>query len=516
MSVKYADLTKTINEEMTIRISATNSAFNELLGIVKGDNDGPLKLHEVEKLLLPRLMNLGRLLISIWLTARIPKRVSQIVFSAKGVCKYLGVSTEPVRTRFGVIQQQRPTYLRSADDGKSAFVSPYDRAIGLVGGRMSLGVHLLVAYLVAKMPFDEALDVAQQFGGYVPAKRSALGIVDQLAPQAREFLDELAAPPDDGEYLVIQVDCGAAPMLTKREHEKRCRPHQKRPPGTSQRGVRRRKRQENPQPRRKKGDKSKNGRSAALAVVYTLRRLPDGTLEGPINKRVLGTFRGLRHLFDLLRPEVQQRGYGTKRTIFLSDGDKGIAALRRDYFPHATPCLDWYHLCEYLWTAGATVYKAGSKELADWVHLRKEELRAGSINAAIEAIRSLADRIGNSGPDAESRRERLATSLNYIKNRRDLLRYAELIKLDLDIATGAVEGAVKHLVRARIDGQGMRWSPERAEFVLVLRLVVINGEWTAFERHAARKLEAQDDWRIPKIAPIGPRNIDISVLRKAA
>ena len=94
--------------------------------------------------------------------------------------------------------------------------------------------------------------------------------------------------------------------------------------------------------------------------------------------------------------------------------------------------------------------------------------------------------------------------------------YAELLKLDLDIATGAVEGAVKHVVRARIDGQGMRWSPERAEFILALRLVVINGEWSTFEGATAIRFENQQSWTIPKIAPVGPRNVDISVLRKAA
>ncbi len=42
--------------------------------------------------------------------------------------------------------------------------------------------------------------------------------------------------------------------------------------------------------RRKKGDKSKHGRSATLVVMYTLRRGEDGRLPGPINKKVFGTF----------------------------------------------------------------------------------------------------------------------------------------------------------------------------------------------------------------------------------
>ncbi len=516
MDSNFIDLTSVVETELTASIEVTRAAFERVLASVS-EGTNARQLHAVEKVVLDEVMELGRLLIAVWLKAQMPKQVGAVVKNLRGVCQYVGLSTEPMRTRFGIIQQKRPTYQQEGgDDDESALVSPYDRKIGLAGGRMSLGVHLLVAYLVAKMAFDEALDTMKQFGGYAPAKRSALGIVDHLGPEAREFLNELPAPSDDGEYLVIQVDCGAAPMLTAAEHKKRCRPHQKRPTGTSKRGVRRRKRQETPRPRRKKGDKSKNGRSAALAVVYTLRRLPDGTVEGPLNKRVLGTFRGLHHLFGLLNREVLQRGYGWKRTVFLSDGDKTIAALRRGFFPKATACLDWYHLCEYLWKAGAIVYKEGSDELSRWVHERKEELRSGCIDAVFEAFRKLEDSIDKSSPKAENLRERLAKIVNYVDKRRNDMPYAELLKLDLDIATGAVEGAVKHVVRARIDGQGMRWSPERAEFILALRLVVINGEWSTFEGATAIRFENQQSWTIPKIAPVGPRNVDISVLRKAA
>jgi len=40
---------------------------------------------------------------------------------------------------------------------------------------------------------------------------------------------------------------------------------------------------------------------------------------------------------------------------------------------------------------------------------------------------------------------------------------------DLDIGSGAVEGAARDLVRVRLDGPGMRWGRERAERVLHLR-----------------------------------------------
>ena len=60
------------------------------------------------------------------------------------------------------------------------------------------------------------------------------------------------------------------------------------------------------------------------------------------------------------------------------------------------------------------------------------------------------------------------------------LPYAALEHDGLDLGTGAVEGAVRHLVALRLDGPGMRWGRDRAEAVLQLRCVVLNGLWDAF------------------------------------
>jgi hypothetical protein len=60
------------------------------------------------------------------------------------------------------------------------------------------------------------------------------------------------------------------------------------------------------------------------------------------------------------------------------------------------------------------------------------------------------------------------------------MRYAELRREDLDIGTGAVEGAVRNLIGIRLDGPGMRWGRDRAEKVLHLRCVLLNGQWDDF------------------------------------
>ncbi len=65
---------------------------------------------------------------------------------------------------------------------------------------------------------------------------------------------------------------------------------------------------------------------------------------------------------------------------------------------------------------------------------------------------------------------------------------------DLDIATGAVEGAVRNLVGLRLDGPGIRWGRERSELVMHLRCILLNGQWDDFRRlleHSRLKLAPQ-------------------------
>jgi len=104
-------------------------------------------------------------------------------------------------------------------------------------------------------------------------------------------MEHAQAPTDDGDILVIEVDGKATPTATEAERDKRRGKRRKTPPacgcarhrGQAKRACRGKKK------RRKPGDKSKNGRSITLVVMYTLKRGDDGRLHGPIHKRVWGS-----------------------------------------------------------------------------------------------------------------------------------------------------------------------------------------------------------------------------------
>lgn len=84
------------------------------------------------------------------------------------------------------------------------------------------------------------------------------------------------------------------------------------------------------------------------------------------------------------------------------------------------------------------------------------------------------------GPGNKGRRERLRSAFRYLEKRLTQMNYQALADQDLELGSGMVEGAVKHLVGARFDSGGSRWIRERAEALLQLRCIEQNGHWDAF------------------------------------
>ena len=436
------------------------------------------------------LLSLGRALLALFL-ARAAARSRPTAYEHNGVRYALDTTTRrnsEVGTRFGKVNFSRPIGRRLGGRGRVDL--PVDRELGLNGG-FSLGTVTAITQLCAMLAFGNARRLFAEFHEWAPSPRATLRMVDAVGAEARGFLDAAAVPDDDGEVLVIQVDGRGAPMITATEAERRRQPRRKRR-GTKRHG-RRQRRREHPRPRRKKGDKSKNAKVAFVGVLYTLRKTRDG-FEGPLNKRLVATFESHEALFRQLHEHAVRRGYGKKRSFFLADGSDHIWRLQEKYFPKAVSCIDWYHIVEKVWEAAGCLHSEGSKELTAWVAEQKKRLRRGDLGVLATELSRAYAAIPVTGPGNKGRRKRLLDIMKHFAEHRCRMRYAELRREDLDIGTGAVEGAVRNLVGMRLDGPGMRWGRDRAELVLHLRCILLNGQWDAFCDYLAKrdvKLAAQ-------------------------
>lgn len=438
------------------------------------------RLGDFESELWTSLLELGRALVTLFLLRQTGRpRPAEYLHEGRRYALVAQQRTLALGTRFGKVDFTRQV---GRPEGGGPTDLPVDRELGLCAG-FSVGVVLAVTRLCAQLAFGQARGTFRAFHEWAPSPRATLRMVDAAGKEARPFLEAQPAPDGDGEVLVAEVDARAAPHITPREHQRRCQPRRKLR-GTTKRARLRARRKAALRPRRAKGDKSKNGKSAIVGVLYTLRRTPNG-YEGPINKRLYATFESHQALFIWLRREAIKRGYGVKRCLFLADGSEHIWRLQREYLPLVEPCLDWYHVIEKVWDAGQCFHAEGSTGLHGWVARQAKRLREGDLRAVIGELADALRRIPRKGPGNKKRRSRLEKTLNHFFLHRHRMHYAAFRADDLDIGSGAVEGAVRNLIAVRLDGPGMRWGRDRAERVLHLRCVLLNGLWEDFAHHVA-------------------------------
>ncbi|MFF0290981.1 ISKra4 family transposase [Streptomyces sp. NPDC005262] len=158
---------------------------------------------------------------------------------------------------------------------------------------------------------------------------------------------------------------------------------------------------------------------------------------------------GARHQLDLIQDE----------------------ASRRDIRLHVL--LDFVHVPEYCWTAAHAFHPVGSREAETWAADKLTAILAGHADraAAEMTVQAAAERL------PATRRAAVTTCHRYLTGHLDQLHYDTALAAGWPIATGAVEGACRHLIADRLDITGARWGLDGAEAVLRLRALITNGDF---------------------------------------
>jgi len=446
------------------------------------DNQGPASFLEFETTLLGLLRSLGCLLIQLFLRAR-HDRLDATAWQARGYRVADPAAARTLKTSCGPVAYVRAFLVPRQGGGPG--VHPLDVALGLTRDGFSPLVIGWFCRLATRMSFQVASNLGAMFLGAAPPASAIEQWVLGLARPAYVYLSEGPLPEDEGEILVIEIDGKAVPTATEQELARRRGPrayHQQGCKCQRHRGRAKRQRRGRKK-RRKKGDKSKNGRSATLVVMYTLRRGKEGRLHGPLNKKVFGTFGSRKSALEWARTQATRRGVplGTTKTVqIVVDGETCLEQRLRRLFRGAILTLDVRHAQEKLWEVGRLFHREGSAELKCWVEELEELLYKGHVRALLQRLEQEMRRVSPRGPGTKQKRGTLKRVIDYLETRVKLMDYGRWRKEDLVIATGVVEGAARYVVGERLDNSGMRWIEERAEAVLLLRCIEVNGDWEAF------------------------------------
>jgi len=478
---------------------------DETLAFIEKNTDGSL-FDAVEKTVRALVSTLGRLFFAYFFAWRHEHSRKEVEKEKKhGNFRERKPQPRLIGTCFGKVRYWR-TYLRGP--GGSG-IYPLDAALGLTADGFSLFVMGMAAKLSTMLPYDQVAALLLDFFAWAPSKMSIEKSVLGLGKFTEEWFEKAPPPEGDGEVLIIQIDSKATPTATESELEKRRGKRAQHPkaPSPRHRGRQKRKRQGS-KPRRKKGDKSKNGKAATLVVMYTLKKGKDKDgkpiLLGPLNRKVYASYASKRHAFIVARREANKRGFheGSGKMIqFVSDGDEDLEQNGHEFFPSAIFTLDVMHVMERLWEAGGCLFREGSPELTAWVKKLEKLIYRGKAIQVVGEIEAEITKMPRRGPGTKARRKRLEAIRDYLFNRIDRMKYDWLRAQDLELASGSVEGAVKHVIKKRLDNGGMRWIKERAGALLQLRCIEVNGDWEAFLKFVHEKVRkaAEEDHEVIRI-----------------
>lgn len=410
----------------------------------------------------------------------------------RGIRKYRKKDRQPrsIGTLFGKVRYWRTYFF--CDEAQKGFY-PLDDALGMTRDGFTLPVIGRVSRLATQMSYEAAATMFTAFLGWAPATRTIEEMVLGLGGYAQRYQEQAPPPPDDGEVLVIQSDSKGAPMATEEELEKRCGKRAPNPHPESKRHRGREKRKRRGRKKRKApGDKGKNAKMATLVVMYTLVKTTDESgrpkLLGPKNVRVFSSFGPKKVAFETARREAIKRGFAPasgKLIQFVNDGDPDLETYRQEYFgdypdEEIVKTADLPHVLEYLWSAAAALFPEGTGERTEWMAKQKKRLLESRADLIRKELAKALERIPKKGPGNKAKREHIEDALRYLTTNADRLDYKRVAAMDLELASGMVEGIVKNLLGRRFDHGGMRWIARRAEALLQLRCIEMNGQWESF------------------------------------
>ena len=454
-------------KDMDRTVVEASAQFEALLGSVNEAAAHPTALHEVEGDVFRALLALGRTLLIHFLQQKGVGDGGETVSLDTGEILLRGeITSRPYLSIFGEIDIERYVY-----GSKEA---PLDAKLNLPEWKYSYLLQEWGLNFTTKESFQEAGQTLDQILGLDLAvgtlERLSRKVADEVAP----FREDLPAPPpeEEADLLVATVDCKGVPLTRAKKT-------------SSKQGK-----------RRKKGEKKNKKKMACVGAVYTIdpfvRTVDDIVDEAqrkaraldrpvPAHKRVQAELLDDKEsLFASLALQVgQRRGEPLCTVLFLSDGERKLWTLQKQYLPEAIGILDLWHVMEYLWKGAHIFHPEGSSQAEAWVGQRLEMLLQGKVGYVIGGLKQMSTKYALKG----TKKKTLHRVITHFHNNRAHMHYDEYIAHGYPIGSGVAEGACRHLVKDRMERTGMRWTEDGAQAILDLRRTYLNGDWKEYWTH---------------------------------
>ena len=477
--------------------AASRDRFEAVVGYLRGSDALRLDHGELEAKLSADMREVIRQLYQDHLDLRASKeeRLDDVVSVAGAPHRAIEADHErPLSTIFGEVTVQRLAYRHRGEQN----LYPADAALNLPEELHSHGLRELSAIESTRGSFEEARDAIRRASGTVLGKRQVEELAQRSAVDFEDFYKTAEhAAVDEGDVLVISCDGKGIVM----------RPDALRPE-TAKAAT---KTKAKLKTRLSKGEKRNRKRMAEVAAVYDVTpviRAPtdiigrdDDTPRPPApeakNKWLTASVDDdaatvIGAAFD----EAERRDPEHECTwIALVDGachqiDR-ITAETKARGVNVRIVCDFVHVMEYLWSSAWSFFSEGDPAAEDWVDDKALSVLHGQATTVAASIRRKATCLAL---DPEERKN-ADTCADYLLAKKEYLHYDQALGQGWPIGTGVIEGAVRHLVKDRLDLTGSRWGLQGAESILKLRALRTNGDFESYwkfhldrERHRVHEV----------------------------
>ena len=395
-----------------------------------------------------------------------------------------------IKTIFGEIAIHRHGYGAREQVG----IHPLDEDLCLAKRSFSYTIQEQLARAAVQGPFDEAVERLEERTGLRISKRSAEQIVEEVAEYFDAFYDtrKAVAASKTGPILVGAVDCKGIPMVKTEKSERVVR--------------------------RGRGQKPNKKKMATVAAAFTQMpriRTPEQVIQslfepdekpdrkpvrrGPENKRVWASLQKSKdEVIAEVAAEMRRRDPRHRKTwTVVADGERALKTRLKKALPeNVIIVLDFLHVLERLWTTAYVYHPEQSPEAKQWVRERALRILRGEVSQVIKGLRQSSTKRRLRGKDKKT----VEGTANYYWPRRENMKYDEYLSQGLPIASGAVEGACKNLIKDRMERSGMRWTEPMAEAMIKLRAVDRSHDWHEFWKFHVRRdqhrLHPENRWKL--------------------
>jgi hypothetical protein len=463
--------------------------LTDLVGFVQTAWQDGVAVHQIEHGIWQQLLQLGHDCLALLFTlAGDGDRGPTITLPNGADSQRLpALHPRPYVSIFGRFLLQRVVY--GSREGQALDFVPLDNRLQLPASDFSYVLQDWDQNLCVEQAFGQARSVVAKILGLQQSVDSLEHMNQAMATAAPTFLLNRPLPDAGGEILVTSAD-GKGIVMRRTANDPAPKTH------------------------RTKGDKASQKRMATVGTVYTVDRYvrtPEQVVAAlfrdepersrdrpqPQHKHVWASLAvdeepgsGTAQVFAWLVGEVVQRDPdGSKPRVYLSDGQETLWEARAYWLPqrNSVDILDLLHVTPRLWQAAHVFHPEKSVAAEQFVRHQLLRVLQGKATGVLRRFRAL----GRARKLTTAKQKTLRAVCAYLRKNRHRMCYDEYLAAGYPIASGAIEGACRHLVKDRMERAGMHWTVAGAQAMLNVRSVYCSDAWDEYQQYRIEREQHQ-------------------------